>query len=309
MNGMNGLDEFDADRRIADWLETGPTSLPDATNRAIRVAIHAAPRKRGGNAPWRYLSMPATRIALGATLIGVFLFGGLLAFRQSNVQTPGASAASCAVTPAVPSETASSSSSPVPSSLVPSSPAPSPADTSTWVRFTSNRYGYSMCIPPDWTVTSGAVPWLPITSDPDATGAEDIFVAPAPDTSRLNVTSALLPAGMSEDQWLASYVANLPPGWPKECWPDPPNWGRVTVDGYPGAIHGGMSDCNFTEALVFVDGRLYEIAVTPNPNSLTSKVFDWGQFYAFLDTVKLDPAAADDSPATSPGISPTASPS
>jgi hypothetical protein len=294
MNGMKGLDEFDADRRIADWLETGPTTLPDATNRAIRVAIHTAPRKRGGNAPWRYLPMPATKIALGATLIGVFLLGGSLAFRFANVATPGTSPASCDVSPAPPSLSAAS----------PSSPAPTPVDTSTWVRFTSSRYGYSMCVPPDWTVTPGAAPWAPITSDPPENGAVDLFAAPAPDTAEFDVTSTLLPADMTEDQFFAAYVDNLPPGWPKECWPDRAGWGSVTVDGHSAAMHGGMPQCNFTEVVAIVDGRVYTIGGTPNPNLIEYEVFDQGQFDAFIGTVKLDPAASDDSPAASPVTSP-----
>ena len=123
--GMNGPNDLDADRRIADWLETGPTTLPDATNRAIRVAIHTAPRKRSDNAPWRYLSMPAFRIALGATVIGVILLGGSIAFRQPNLNAPGASPATCA-TPAAPAVIDACCPAP--------SPAPSPVDTSTWVR-------------------------------------------------------------------------------------------------------------------------------------------------------------------------------
>jgi hypothetical protein len=300
MNGTNGFNELDADRRIADWLENGPTTLSDATSRAIRVAIHTAPRKRGGNALWRYFAMPATKVALGATLIGVVLFGGLLAFRQST-ETPGTSPATC--------EQVASATAPVVSSTSPASPAPSPADTSAWVRFTSSRYGYSMCIPADWTVTPGTAPWAPISSDPSENGAMDAFTAPAPDTEEFTVTSVLLPADMTEDQWFADYVAPAAAaGFPLACWPDRAHWGVATVDGHPAALHGGLPQCNFTEAVVIVDGRIYEIGGTPNPNALTNRVFDWGQLYAFLDTVTLDPSAADDSPAASPGSSPEASP-
>ena len=83
----------------------------------------------------------------------------------------------------------------------------------------------------------------------------------------------------------------------------------VVVDGHQALCTVACPHCNFTEVIVFVDGRVYDFEATPNPNVHESKVFDWGQFYAFLDTVKLDPAAADDSPAASPGISPAASPS
>jgi hypothetical protein len=237
--------------------------------------------------------MPAFKIALGAMLIGVMLLGGSIAFRSANVATPSASPAPCEPSPMTPSTATGQG-----------SPAPSPTDTSTWVRFTSSRYGYSMCVPPDWAVTPGVVPWAPITSDPDANAAEDRFVAPFGDTSALIVTSTLLPPDMTEDQWFASYVADLPAGWPKECWPDRAGWGTVTVDGHPAAMHGGMPQCNFTEVITFVDGRIYVIAATPNPNAIVDRVFDWGRLYAFIDTVKLDPAAADDSPAASPAASP-----
>jgi hypothetical protein len=303
MNEMSPYQESDADRRIADWLETGPNALSDTTSRAIRVAIHTAPRKRGGNAPWRYLSMPVTRIALGATLIGVVLFGGFVAFRPIS-QSPGASPAPCDTSASLPAPGASATSST--SSAAPASPAPSPADTSTWVRFTSSRYGYSMCVPPDWTITPGTAPWVIGTDGGNDT--MDVFDEPAPGTASFDVTSAPLPPGMTDDQWFASYsspTAAASVGYPPECWPDRPNWGTGTIDGHPAAIHGGLPQCNFTEAAVIVGGRVYTIGGTPDPTLIVERVFDWGQFYAFLDTVKLDPAAADDSPVASPAASPS----
>jgi len=294
MNGTQGMSDLDADRRIADWLETGPTTLPDATNRAIRVAVHSTPRKRSDNAPRRYLSMPAFKIALGATVIGVLLLGGSLAFRQPNLNAPGASMAPCAVPPVPPSSTPASG----------ASPAPSPVDTSTWVPFTSNRYGYSMCLPSDWTTRRG--------TDPNPVGTTGDFGQPTNDefdtsgSVAFTVTSAPAPTGTEAD-FLAAYGTHgRSQGWPIHCWPvTEQEWESVVVDGRPAHVHGGYSDCNFTEALAFVGGRLYSLGASPNA---FDHPFDRALFDAFLSTVTFDPAAADDSPAASPAASPGASP-
>jgi hypothetical protein len=296
MNGSNGFNELDADRRIADWLENGPTTLSSTTSRAIRVAIHTAPRKRSGNAPWRYLLMPVTRIALGATLIGVVLFGGFVAFRPIS-QSPGESPAVCDVAAAslpFPSGSATSS----------GSPQPTAVDTSTWVRFTSSRYGYSICAPSDWTTVPGSAPGIVNTDTGANIASTDTFLSP--DKTAFVATSELEPAGVSEADWFASYSAsarNL--GWPSECWPrTEAEWSPLVIDGEMAHLHAGLTSCNFTEAIVFWDGRIYTFLASPY-DSIVDQVFDWGQFYAFLDTVKLLPAAADDMPAASPGASPS----
>lgn len=241
--------------------------------------------------------MPATKLALSAALVGLLLLGGAFVFRTSNVE-PGSSPAPCALSLATPSATATSQ----------GSPAPTPVDTSTWVRFTSSRYGYSMCMPPDWTATNGPAPWVAIASNSGEAGAQDAFNAPAPQTSNITVTSQPLPADMTEDQWFALHSASVPANYPKECWPSVAAWGDAVVDGHQAALHGGLPQCNFTEVIVVSDGRVYDFEASPNPNEIQYQVFDWSQFYAFLDTVKLDPATADDSPTASPGVSPAASP-
>jgi hypothetical protein len=53
-------------------------------------------------------------------------------------------------------------------------------------------------------------------------------------------------------------------------------------------MHGGLRQCNFTETVVFGDGRLYIIGATPDPTTIANRVFDWGQFCGFLDTINLD---------------------
>ncbi len=69
-------------------------------------------------------------------------------------------------------------------------------------------------------------------------------------------------------------------------------WQPVEVDGHPGREHGGLPQCNFTEAAVFVDGRMYSIEASPNPHRIVYRVFDPALFDAILSTIRFDPASA-----------------
>jgi hypothetical protein len=292
---MTGMNDLDTDRRIADWLETGPTRLPEATNRAIRVAVHSNPRQRSGSAPWRYLYMPAVKAALGAAAIGLFLVGGSLLFRTATSDQVGAgpSAGPCAP-----------SAQPAPSSSALASPAASPVDTSSWLPFTSPRYGYSMCYPPDWTIREGTDP-LPVGSTGDfGQSTNDEFDGPG--TIAFTTTSGPAPADVSEVDFLASYGTHgRSMGWPNHCWPvSEQEWESVVIDGHPAHLHGGYSDCDFTEVLAFVGGRLYDLQATPNATLLTGEIFDRTLFDAFLATARFDPSSADDSPTSGPAASP-----
>ncbi len=76
----------------------------------------------------------------------------------------------------------------------------SPVDTSTWVPFTSRRFGYSICYPSDWTAREGTDP-LPVGSTGDVgLPSNDEFDGPG--TSRTSRHLAPAPAECPEADFL-----------------------------------------------------------------------------------------------------------
>jgi hypothetical protein len=78
----------------------------------------------------------------------------------------------------------------------------------------------------------------------------------------------------------------------------------VIVAGKTGLLHGGLAGCNFTEVIVIVGGRAYQLTAYVNYQVPTGGVFDRQLFDAWLSTVVFDPSSANDTPVTaSPGPS------
>ena len=235
--------------------------------------------------------MNPIKMTLGAAVIGVLAFGGLLAVRTPTPNgAEGPSPNPCAT--------------PLASPTSPASPAASPVDVSGWVPFTSGRYGYSMCIPAGWTIRNGSEAWTYGGTNEDfGLPGVDQFDSPT-DTAAFFVSSMALPDGRSESDWYTDYLARVLPSWPKECWPAEADWQPVQVDGHPGRLHGGLPQCDFTEVAVLVDGRIYDIQGMPNPTTIVYQVFDPALFAAILSTIRFDPAAADDTMPPSAAPSP-----
>jgi len=137
----------DPDAILAAWLEDGPLALPEATKRAIAVTTRTTHRSRLPNWwPWRNPNMNGMNRLLAAAAAIVVVVGGLYVLR------PGADRSGVGgQEPPVPS--ASPTPSPVPSST------PSPLDTSGWVVYESDRYGFSISHPDDWTENSADHDW------------------------------------------------------------------------------------------------------------------------------------------------------
>jgi len=69
----------DPDEILAEWLDHGPTRLPDQTRRAIAVAIPTTTqRRRGRFAPWRFPTMRPIAKAASAALVLAVIAGGTL---------------------------------------------------------------------------------------------------------------------------------------------------------------------------------------------------------------------------------------
>jgi hypothetical protein len=182
----------------------------------------------------------------------------------------------------------------------PPGPSPSPPFGLTQ-SFTSTQHGFSIAYGEGWTVSPATKPW-PMGREaalpPDPT--LDAFTIPST-TMTFVVISQPLAAGVTPAAWLATYEA-LYPDLPVACWPAPADMERASIDGQDAWIHGGLTQCQFTEAITFSGGRVYEFTGYAGVN-----IFDRALFDALLATAHLDPASGTSASAT-PTSAPTQSP-
>jgi hypothetical protein len=279
---MRSVPDPGFDQRIADWLEEDPDRAPAAVLETVTAAVPSISQRRS----WRsQLRIPAMirliavtlAIALMVSVTTVLIFGGLMGPGGGPSQLPASASPSAAA-------------------------SPSPSSDGT-VAFTSPRHGYQIRYPGTWTVTPATAPWpqgIQAASPPDP--MLDVFVDPAPSDTFV-VVSQPLPSATTPDAWLAAYEASAP-GMPGLCWPAPDKMEKTSIDGQPAYIHGGGLQCEFTEAVTFAGGRVYEFTVY-----FTTTPFDRGAFDALLASVTLDPSSADDSVAmpSSEPVSPSGS--
>jgi len=262
----------DLDAIIATWLDDGPIDLPDETRRAISVGLRTQPRVRrvailGGSS-----MSPINRLAAAAAI--VLAVGALSAFVLANrVGGPGATPA-----PSIPA---------APSAALPPSPSPSIApspsiSTAGWVTFSSRRYGYDIKIPALWTANAkqSTRQWsLEVDQYDWLTSAADSF-GPDPHVTAFAVD---VPAGTSNDAWIASYYGPDAKGSPDPCQHVPVDLGTKQVDGHPVAFWNELegTSCGGTWAFVFIGNRVYVFTI--------GRTGQEPLFEALLSTVAFQP--------------------
>jgi hypothetical protein len=240
----------DLDALIATWLDDGPVDLPDETRRAIAVGLRTQPRARqvailGGSAMFAL-----NRIAAAAAIVLAVV--ALSAFLLSN-RVGGPGAAPTPFASVAPSSTPPPSPSP---SIAPSS-SPSSFGTAGWITFSSSRYGYDIKIPAAWTATAkqSTRQWsLKVDQYDWLTSAADSF-GPDPHVTGFAVD---VPAGTSNDAWIASYYGPDAKGSPDPCQHVPTDLATKQVDGHPVAFWDELpnGDCEGTSAFVFMGNRV-----------------------------------------------------
>lgn len=271
-------DERRFDQMARDWLELGPTRAPDEPVRAALLAVQTTRQERDfGFRPGSSQRWVPLRLAMAAAVVVVALVG------VGQLQRP----------------TGNVGAAPIPSATA--SPSPTSLDTTTWLTFTSDRYGAAFLHPADWVVTQASEFWdLKIERNFVRAGlAWDVLVAPS-NNPEFHLFSMRLPPGTSEDAFLTQYFEVT---WNAECTPPREEWAAITIDGRPALLISNT--CTpYAVAFAFVDNRAYGFKLIDR-----AQYPDGPLFRTILSTVLLHPEDALEAPSPEPSASPEASPS
>ena len=230
------------DQMARQWLELGPTLAPEEPVQAALLEVQGTPQARSFRLRLRLPRLTVSgRLAIGTAVVVIAVVG----FSRLPLDTGvGGSGASPVPTP-----------SPSPSAMPTSAPtsSPAPIDTTAWLTFNSDRFGFSMRHPTDWVVAAASRPWdLKIARDfLNGSGAWDNLSAPS-GNPKLGAFSMLMPADMTQDEFITSFSTVYVTG----CFPDREQWTAIAIDGNPAWLMS--STCGaYADALTFAGGRVY----------------------------------------------------
>jgi hypothetical protein len=257
MSRSSTTPEFD--QRIADWLEDDPDDAPDAVLATVLAAFPSIPQRRASRVPWRNAPMTQTsRLLAGVAAIVVVFVGGVLLLRPGPDSGVGGAS---------------------PSALLASPRVSALARLDR--TFTSNRYGYSVAYPNDWTAAIATLPWTADTANSAGSGINDELRGTG---IRFSGASQILASGQTADAWIREFGS--PVGALAGQGGAPETWPTVTIGGAPGWIDvvGGADPTGKVAGTLFdavvVAGRYgYNFSMVGNVDHAT--------FEAFLATVKL----------------------
>ena len=269
----------DFDRVARAWLDEGPTQLSDRALEAALADIHLTQQRRALRVPWRFPSMPALSRATGIAAVALVAVVGAVALAYLNSSSAGGQ-------PTAPPSTGTAA------------PSAAPATTPPLVvEFSSPAFGYDARYPAGWTAaygtTRGSAADIAIAESETSPAKYWDHFKPVRDTNagpRLVATSAVLPGGMTEDQWIAAYQAPQVEQAGRPCIPERSTWDSVSIDGRTGGIYVG---CGFAEAMVFDDGTVFIFSYL-NLSGSRSVVQSTGRalLEAFVGSVSLHPERA-----------------
>lgn len=262
----------DLERALDTFFAFGADEVADRVIDDALLTIAQTPQRRALRVPWRFLEMP-TSLKLATVAVAVILAIGGAAWILGRGSGSGVGAPAPATPSASPSAT------------------PSPS-TAGWIEYTSGQYGYQVSYPPTWQVDVQARRnWVLGTdrlgSPADGmNGSADHFTGDVDGGSTaMTGLAADVPAGMSEDAWLAAYY-----GDDGRFCPTMPTFESITVDGNPGRF----DTCYDAQAIVFIGNRVYVFAIHRSDYQPL--------FRAFLSTVTFP---ASPPPLSSPSASPS----
>ena len=267
----------DLDALIATWLDDGPVDLPAETRRAISVGLRTQPRARRMAVLGGSLMLPINRVVTAAAVL--LAVGAISVLALANRGGGPGSLPSASVAP-------SASPAVVPS---PSQSATASFSTAGWIKFSSNRYGYAISVPADWTAQQSDRQWSLAGNQKDwLTSAADTFIGPGgPGIGsrgpRFTAFAVDLPGGTSSDAWITAYYGPNAKGSPEPCLHTPTDIATKEVDGHPVAFwqEAGPAGCGGTAGYVVVNGRLHVFTIWLSGQEPTLE--------ALLSTVKFQP--------------------
>lgn len=253
----------DLEQALDAFFAEGADEVADRVIDDALLTIEHTNQRRVLSVPWRSNAMnPFARLAVAAAAIVIVAGGALYLISPRNQGVGGPPAA----TPS-PSAAPSASSTASTSTLA-------PIDPQTWVPYTSERYGYSLEHPADWTIEPSQSDWGPGAihsetstwadeiSDPqggDAAGGYSIFAGRQD-----------LETGQTPESWTAQYITNKEGDAGGVC-------GDISADQYePVEINGETGQriemvcagaAFYTAAIVVHDGSAYLVAVATQSNS------------------------------------------
>jgi hypothetical protein len=220
-------------------------------------------------------SRPVTRkfaACLGVATATALLLGGC--------QTDGAAA------PSSERRSTSAPSTTEPRSSPQTTPTLTPIDTSSWLPFVSEHYGFSITYPPDWEANQGRGDWTfpEDTAWPDGVEVSDWFFLDDPESGFVaaSVWSVELEPGTSADEWFGNYCAvEATP-----CDSDEPSV-AASLDGHAGRLVRASDPL----AYFGIGDRLYMLAVWQPEDHPSVERYGGGHrlLEAFLSTMQLLP--------------------
>lgn len=183
------------ERAVGTWLESGSDRTPPAAIDAVLLAVKTTPQERDLRIPRRFTPMP-TYLRLAAVIAIVAVVGaGALMFSNRSPDVGGQ-----------PTPTPTPAATPTASPNV--SPTASPLDTSGWVPYTSERYGFTISHPPGWDELPASRAWSyeADTNDWLSPGMEAFFT-PAGIGVRVSAWAVPLEPGFTNDPTWADVEA------------------------------------------------------------------------------------------------------
>ncbi len=257
---------------VAAWLEEGPNELPESTRRAIAVDVRTTHQsRRSVRAPrWFPRLDRLSLVAVAAVAVMALAVGGLVVrpFASGGNNVGGL---------------------PPSQSEAPPSPAATTLAFPPMQRtFFSERYGYAISYPADWTAASPTDPggwWSPRDWRDGSSTIDPFDYIEGPTMGpRFRAASALLPAELADvDAWIDDNLTfSSVPG----CAPPREDWEPIQIDGAAGRLR---DSCGEVEATVIIDGRVYLFTLFLGEEQLTNAR---ELFNALAATIDLRPEDA-----------------